>query len=180
MPEWTQEAYLKALRFAAEAHEGQAVPGTELPYLLHLSQVAMEVIAALRTEPTHDQDLAVQCALLHDTVEDTRTKVDQLQATFGPAVANGVSALTKDKALPKDRQMEDSLQRIRKQPTEIWMVKMADRITNLQPPPAHWSKEKARGYHDEAVRIRESLSAASPALRTRLLEKLDAYRILVG
>ncbi len=47
---WTPEGYLEALRFAAEAHAGQTVPGTNLPYLLHVTSVAMEVIAALRTE----------------------------------------------------------------------------------------------------------------------------------
>lgn len=35
-PNWSQETYLKACRFAAEAHQGQRFPGTELPYLYHL------------------------------------------------------------------------------------------------------------------------------------------------
>jgi len=47
----------------------------------------------------------------------------------------GVSALSKDEAVPKEKELEDSLHRIREQPAEILMVKLADRITNLQPPP---------------------------------------------
>ena len=176
MNEWTQEGYLKTLRFAAEVHGPQTVPGTGLPYLLHICLVSMEVIAALQTESAHNQELAVQCALLHDVLEDTQTTVDQLRAEFGSAVANGVSALSKDKALPKDQQLEDSLQRIREQPTEIWMVKMADRITNLQPPPAHWSREKASGYRHEAILIHRKLKDASPALAARLSQKIEAYR----
>ncbi len=175
MNEWTQDGYLKALSFAAEAHAGQVVPGTKLPYLLHVNLVAMEVIAALRRESVHDQELAVQCALLHDVVEDTEITLDQLRAAFGPAVANGVLALSKDKGLPKDQQLNDSLRRIREQPAEIWIVKLADRITNLQPPPAHWSREKISGYRDEAIVIHASLKDASEVLATRILQKIEAY-----
>jgi (p)ppGpp synthase/HD superfamily hydrolase len=119
---WTQENYVRALRFAAEAHAAQRVPGTNLPYLLHVASVTMEVIAALRTAPEHDQELAVQCALLHDVVEDTKTSVHQLRAVFGRAVADGVAALSKDEDLPPQEQMEDSLHRIREEPPEIWIV----------------------------------------------------------
>src|SRR5262245_42710648 len=113
---WTPDGYLAALRFAAEAHAGQTVPGTQLPYLLHVTSVAMEVIGAVRLEAERDEELAVQCALLHDVVEDTPTTLEQVRAAFGPSVAAGVAALSKDAALPKGEQLEDSLRRIREQP----------------------------------------------------------------
>lgn len=53
-----------------------------------------------------------------------------------------VGADQTDKWERKKLQMQDSLRRIKSQPREVWMVKMADRITNLQPPPGHWSEEK--------------------------------------
>ena len=172
---WSQDGYLKALRFAAKAHGTQTVPGTTLPYLSHVALVTMEVIAALRTESTHDQELAVQCALLHDVVEDTPTTIAQVRAVFGAAVADGVAALSKNKALPKEQQLPDSLKRIQGQPSEIWIVKLADRITNLQPPPAHWSREKIAQYRDEAVQIHGCLKQASPLLAGRLLQKIEVY-----
>jgi (p)ppGpp synthase/HD superfamily hydrolase len=175
---WTQEGYLKALRFAAEAHGAQTFPGTKLPYLLHVGLVCMEVIAALREEPAHDQELAVQCALLHDVVEDTPVTLDQVRTAFGAAVAAGVSALSKDPSLPKEGQLEDSLRRIRAQPQEVWMVKMADRITNLQAPPGHWSREKAAAYREEARLIHRQLHEASAALAARLAAKIEAYPTL--
>jgi len=184
---WSQDAYIAAWRFAAEAHwsdsHRQCVPGTDLPYLLHVGMVAMEVIAALAREAGVDGDLAVQCALLHDTLEDTATEYDELVAAFGPAVADGVRALTKDPAIGADlpkpqrkaRQMADSLERIRQQPKAVWMVKLADRITNLQPPPAHWSPEKVDAYRAEARTIHTALSGASPLLEARLAEKIAGY-----
>jgi hypothetical protein len=34
---WSQETYIKACQFAANAHKGQKVPGTNLPYVVHPS-----------------------------------------------------------------------------------------------------------------------------------------------
>ena len=44
---WDRELYIKACQFAAQAHLGQLIPGSNLPYLLHLNLVSMEIIAAL-------------------------------------------------------------------------------------------------------------------------------------
>ena len=172
---WSQDTYLETFRFAAEAHVGQLVPGTQISYILHLSAVAMEVIAALHDESGRDENLAVQCALLHDTIEDAGVTVAQVQERFGPAVAAGVSALTKNPSLPKDQRMADSLERIRRQPAEVWMVKLADRICNLQRPPDYWSAEKRHGYREEAREILNALGAANPYLAARLQSKVDAY-----
>mgnify|MGYP002629670150 CR=1 FL=1 len=170
-----QDRWVAAWRFAAAAHAPQRFPGTDLPYLLHLGMVAMEVKAAIAAEPGRNGDLAVLCALLHDTVEDTPVTQDDLAVRFGPAVAAGVGALTKNAELPKAERMPDSLRRIRDQPHEIWMVKLADRITNLQTPPTGWSVDKVRRYRHEAVAIRDALGAASPFLLTRIELKITAY-----
>lgn len=172
---WSQDTYTAACRFAAAAHLGQTVPGTDLPYLLHLSLVAMEVAAALRAEPRPDEELAMLCALLHDSVEDTEVTYEQVAAAFGRAVADGVLALTKDATLPKAEQMPDSLRRIRQQPQAVWLVKLADRIVNLQPPPRHWQAAKIAAYKVEARSIHAALAEASPLLAARLAAKIEAY-----
>jgi (p)ppGpp synthase/HD superfamily hydrolase len=184
---WCPDVALNAYRFASEAHWSdtlrQCVPGTDLPYLLHVGLVAMEVMAALAHEDGLDGNLAVQCAYLHDTLEDTETTYDDLLARFGAPVADGVRALTKDPAIGaghakserKALQMADSLTRIRSQPRAVWVVKLADRITNLQPPPPHWSREKIAAYRQEAGLILDALSGVSPFLDQRLRAKIVAY-----
>ncbi len=172
---WSQDRYTAASRFAAEAHFGQQLPGSELPYLLHVTDVAMEVLAALRAEPNHDEELAVLCALLHDTIEDTAVTYEQVEATFGATVAAGVQALSKNPALPKAEQMPDSLRRIREQPQAVWLVKLADRIVNLQQPPAYWQPQKIAAYRAEAGVILAALGAASPFLAARLAAKIEVY-----
>jgi (p)ppGpp synthase/HD superfamily hydrolase len=169
---WNQELFKKALDFAAKAHGAQLIPGSGLPYVVHVIKVASEVLTL--SEPC-DLDLAFTCALLHDTVEDAGITVEMIEQGFGAAVAAGVSALTKNEALPKDERMADSLARIAAQPREVAMVKLADRITNLEPPPAKWSAQKRQTYHAEAKVILARLGAASPELSARFEQKLKDY-----
>lgn len=168
------ETYLRALEFAARAHADQKTP-MGLPYVVHVSCVCMELIRALRAEQELDEDFAVTCALLHDVLEDTQTPPGDLRQEFGPRVLAAVQALTKNPDLPKDERMEDSLKRILQQSREVAMVKLADRITNLAPPPAHWTGYKIREYRKEAQRILEALGGASAFLAQRMEERLATY-----
>ncbi len=160
---WSQENYIRALNFAATAHKGQTAPGSDLPYIVHITLVAMEVIAALAYEDGLDGDLAVQCALLHDVIEDRGISHQKLAAEFGLQVANGVLALsTNDSLESKQEKMVDSLARIKAQPREIWLVKLADRITNLQPPPLHWDLIKVGRYREEGGKDFGSIDCGVP------------------
>ena len=176
---WTQDKYVQAWDFACLAHRGQtytgAVVGEFFEYVNHPAAVAMEVIHALAQHPEFDGNLAVQCALLHDTLEDTAVTYTQLCEHFGEPVADGVAALSKNPDLPKDQQMADSLERIRLQPKEVWLVKLADRISNLQYVPPHWQAEKVVKYRVEAQLILATLGDASPALARRLAEHIQCY-----
>lgn len=71
--------------------------------------------------------------------------------------------------------MLDSLERIKLQPKEVWCVKIADRITNLQPPPKHWTMEKKINYREEAKLILKSLRGANAFLERRLKRKIAEY-----
>jgi len=172
---WSQEKYIRAYHFAAKAHRRQLYPGTGLPYLMHLSFVSMEIIAALAVEEAAHPDLAVQCALLHDVIEDTNIKYEKVEEVFGKEVADGVEALTKNKKIKKAKRLEDSIDRIREQSHEVWMVKLADRISNLQIPPFDWSNEKIKSYWKSSKKIHKNLNSASPYLEKRLQEKIQNY-----
>lgn len=181
---WSQDEYIKAWDFATRAHAGQTFQsereGERLPYINHLAAVAMEVMAALSADQaprqsTEDVNLAVQCALLHDTLEDTSTSYDELQSIFGDAVANGVLALTKNCQLPKTERMADSLVRIQQCPQSVWWVKLADRITNLSEPPFTWSNSKKSAYRQEAMLILAALASSHVTLATRLQQKINIY-----
>lgn len=184
-PNWSQDIYVKAWDFATLAHHGQTyggpLEGQQFDYINHIGSVAMEVIWALNCTPNLDGNLAIQCALLHDSLEDTEASFENLAAEFGIKVAQGVRALTKDETLSTKReQMVDSLKRIKQQPVEVWMVKLADRITNLSAPPFYWTKEKKINYREEAILIHTELGSANRHLSDRILERIKNYQEFIG
>lgn len=172
-----QEKYQKAMRFAAEKHSNQKYPGSEANYMLHIANVTMEIIAAYAQNKNFDIELAVQVAALHDTIEDTDTTYEELLKIFGEKIADAVSALSKNEKLnSKAEQMQDSLARINKLEKETGMVKLVDRITNLQEPPAYWDKEKIKKYYEEAKVISENLKDKNDYLNKRLNLKIEDYK----
>ncbi len=173
----TQEIYQKAIKFAGEKHKNQKVPGTDANYLLHISNVAMEIILAHNENKDFDINYAIQLALLHDTLEDTKTEFSELKEQFGEKVALGIQALTKnDNLTSKKEKMTDSLNRINQLEKEVGIVKLADRITNLQEPPKFWGKDKILNYLNEAKLINEMLKNKNEYLNTRLKAKIVEYK----
>ena len=176
---FNQENYIKVLNFAASAHAEQKTP-KGLPYLAHITCVAMEVINACEKSQLEQSktDLAISCALLHDVIEDTNITYDEIYLKFGDKIANGVEALTKDKTLAsKQEQMKDSIERLLAQPYEVQMVKLADRITNLGIPPKHWDNEKIIKYQKEAGFILSCLGNSNIYLSKRL-EYFSSWKAL--
>jgi len=173
----TQTLYQEAIKFATAKHleKGQKVQGTDLPYIVHLSNVAMEILIASSNTSNFNLGFAVQVALLHDTIEDTLTDFEELENKFGIEVAKAVSALTKNSELPKEQQMQDSLARIKKLQPEVWAIKLADRITNLQKPPSDWDNSKKIKYQQEARTILKELKVGNEFLANRLEAKIEVY-----
>ncbi|WP_295220983.1 HD domain-containing protein [uncultured Chryseobacterium sp.] len=172
-----QDIYQTTIQFAAQRHTdiNQTIPGTNLPYVVHLSNVAMEILVASEQSESFNTGVAVQMALLHDVLEDTDATFEELSEKFGKAVAEGVLALTKNAELPKDERMANSLEKIKQQPKEVWAVKLADRITNLQKPPHFWTPEKIEKYRQEATMILNELCGGNTYLEYRLKRKIEEY-----
>lgn len=177
---WDIDLIRKAWSIATKAHDGQkyggAQPGEQIEYLNHIGGVTLEIMQALLHHPQADAELALACAILHDTVEDSEINPEYIFDQFGSSIAAGVTALSKSSRISnKEEAMLDSLHRIREQPHEVWMVKMADRIINLSPPPYYWDEPKIAAYRKEAQLIHRHLHEASGYLGSRLQDKINAY-----
>jgi (p)ppGpp synthase/HD superfamily hydrolase len=169
-----QENFIRLWNFASKAHAYQKVPASELPYLTHIGLVVMEVMAV--SDSIEDIELALSCAILHDTIEDTDIGYEDIVAISSKEIADGVLALTKNSTLEtKSLQMLDSLERIKKQKKSLWAVKLADRISNLQAPPSHWSTPKIKAYLEESKVILETLGSCNETLSMRLEDKIKDY-----
>lgn len=166
---------IDTIYYVTEKHGNQKLPGRQGSYMGHLFAVFTEVSSAHLAQPDFDLTLAQMLAALHDIIEDTPTSYDQLLSAYGRTIADGVQALSKDPTVDKTLQITDSLDRIRQQPREVWIVKLADRISNLRQPPSFWSDEKIIDYHQKAIEIGDALEGCHIYLENRLKEKIKAY-----
>ena len=101
------ELIQKAYVFAATAHAGQTRLSGE-PYLSHPLAVASILAEMGFDEPT------IAAGLLHDTVEDTKATIEELDENFGEEVADIVDGVTKISQITFENKEEAQAENIRK------------------------------------------------------------------
>ncbi len=89
-----RESIQRAYRVAEKAHEGQKRASGE-PYINHLLAVA-----AILAEYSMPADV-VAAGLLHDTIEDTSLRAEDLRRDFDDGIVNRVQGVTKLTQLPR-------------------------------------------------------------------------------
>lgn len=128
----------KAYQRAATAHEGQTRASGD-PYLIHCLAVA-QILSELRLDaPT------LAAALLHDVVEDTPIRLEDLEGEFGLEVARLVDGVTKLEKLPTNTDgMKEGKAGTREAETlrkiflamgndiRVVLIKLADRLHNMR------------------------------------------------
>src|ERR1700722_3263080 len=134
---------MKALSFAARKHRTQLRKGAEsTPYINHPIAVADLIV---RTGKILDGE-TIAAALLHDTVEDTETTFEELEAELGPVIAELVREDTDNKKLPKEERKRLQEEHAPALSPRARVVKIADKTSNLrdviQDPPAGWKLER--------------------------------------
>jgi GTP diphosphokinase / guanosine-3',5'-bis(diphosphate) 3'-diphosphatase len=145
---------LKALSFAAYKHRHQRRKGSKaIPYINHPIAVADLLV---RTGNISDPEV-IATALLHDTIEDTRTTKKKLKAEFGTAISRLVLELSDDKSLPKKKRKRRQVEHASSLSPRARIVKLADKICNLRDvvrdPPAKWSLKRKQHYFDWAKEV---------------------------
>ena len=158
-------ALLRALHFAADKHRDQRRKGAEAsPYINHPIEVA-EILARVGGVT----DVAtLQAAILHDTLEDTQTNSEELEAAFGSEVRAVVEEITDDKRLPKAERKRLQIEHAPHLSARAKLVKIADKISNvrsiIQTPPAEWPLERKQEYLDWSARVVAGCLGCNPAL----------------
>ena len=121
----------KAYLFANEKHKGQLRKSGD-PYITHCLGVAM-ILAKLNTGPK-----TICAGLLHDVIEDTPTKIEEVTSEFSSEVAQLVEALTKVTRLSDYQNVEFTSENHRKifvamaKDVRVILVKLADRLHNMR------------------------------------------------
>ncbi len=164
-------AVARALDFAARKHAHQRRKGIRAePYVNHLTEVAL-----LLAEASGGSDPAlVMAGLLHDTIEDTETTLEELREAFGEDVASLVAEVTDDTTLPREERKRRQVQSAPSRSQRARMIKLADKTANLhsiyESPPVGWSGRRKREY---VAWAREVAAACGPT-DSRLQKAFEA------
>lgn len=124
-----EELIVKAYNFAEKAHEGQKRMSGDL-YFVHAFETA-KILAKLGMDAK-----TISAGLLHDVLEDTQIKEEQLKKEFGDEIAFLVKGVTKLGTL-KYRGHERHVESLRKffvamaNDLRVVIIKFADRLHNL-------------------------------------------------
>lgn len=125
---------IKALQFATKMHEEQVRKYTGEAYITHPVAVADLVEAYLDEKGFSEEEvmMAIQVAILHDTVEDTVATMEDIEALFGPEIAKGVWFMTKTPDYVGNRKFRKELceMRLREAPEIIRILKTCDMFHN--------------------------------------------------
>jgi guanosine-3',5'-bis(diphosphate) 3'-pyrophosphohydrolase len=145
-----QNIIQRALAFAKKKHAGQFRADKKTPYIAH----PIRVVKILKKfKKSHRMDELVAAALLHDTLEDTKTGIEEIRREFGETVALLVVQLTNDlwaiKNLGKKKYHSEKLSSIDKMSSWALTIKLADRLDNISdlnkfPRGKKWSKEYSK------------------------------------
>jgi guanosine-3',5'-bis(diphosphate) 3'-pyrophosphohydrolase len=159
---------LKAVAFAASKHRDQRRKDADAsPYINHPIALAEVLWAEGRVR----DPAVIAAALLHDTIEDTETRLDELAGAFGAEVAAIVEEVTDVKWLKKRSRKVLQLARASRASSGAKLVKLADKICNLRDiiasPPAGWSLERKQEYFDWAKSVIEQIRGTNARLERR-------------
>ncbi len=155
---------LRAYEFAKNAHIDQK-RATGEPYIIH-PVAATKILLDLQLD-----DNTLAAALLHDTVEDTDTSLEDIRQEFGQEVMHLVDGVTKLSRISYSSQEEEQAQNFRKmflamaKDIRVVLIKLADRLHNM----------RTMKYKDPDKQIstaRETLDIYAP-----LAHRLGIYKI---
>lgn len=166
---------IEAVNFAAIKHRDQRRKDeSKSPYINHPIHVMRTLSICGVTD-----SVVLSAAVLHDTIEDTKTTEEELKENFGEEITNIVLECSDDKKIrstAKRKQLQ--LEHSTKASNKAKLVKAADKYSNLSDliynPPPSWSKEEIRGYFIWSYCVFNNIKGVNKKLDT-LLE--DIFKV---
>lgn len=156
---------LKALAFAAHKHRDQRRKDKNAsPYINHPIALAN----VLCNEGGISDENVLCAALLHDTVEDTKTTPAELTENFGKIISDIVKEVTDNKRISKAKRKQLQIEHAAHASHEAKLVKLADKISNLRDivarPPVGWDIRRKQKYFDWAKAVVDQLRGTNATL----------------
>ena len=173
----SNQLILKAARFAAYKHRNQRRKDEErTPYINHPISVA-NIISEIGN--VEDPEV-LAAALLHDTIEDTDTKPEELIDNFGERVCNLVQEVTDDKTLPKLERKQRQIDHAKEISEGAALIKLGDKISNVtditDTPPTDWDSNRRLDYFEWAEKVINNCSKVNNSLEKYFKDSIQKGR----
>ncbi len=170
-----------ALAFVSDKHKNQRRKNFEsYPYINHPISVANVLV---KDGNVKDLDLLI-AAILHDTLEDTKTTFEELTDKFGASVSAIVQEVTDDKTLTKNERKLLQIERARNLSPQSKQLRIADKICNVcdvaMQPPVDWSFERQKDYLDWSEKVVKNCLGVNLALELEYYKTLSEAREILG
>uniref|UniRef100_A0A0N5AHV0 Ferrochelatase n=1 Tax=Syphacia muris TaxID=451379 RepID=A0A0N5AHV0_9BILA len=160
---------LKACDFAAKKHRFQKRKDLQqTPYINHPIGVAN----ILANEGDVTDPSTIVAALLHDTVEDTDTTLEEIQQVFGKKIRDIVDECTDDKSLSRDARKQAQIDNAASHCFEAKLVHLADKLYNLRDlernPPVNWDYLRKKEYTKWSKEVVSRLKGTNDKIEVEL------------
>ena len=167
----------KALAFATEKHKNHTRQDKEKsPYIVH--PIAVRHILSDVGGVEDPEVLAA--ALLHDTIEDTETTVDELIDNFGERVCSLVQEVTDDKTLPRLQRKQRQIDHAKEISEGAALIKLGDKISNVtditNTPPTNWDSNRRLEYFDWAEKVINNCPKVNTSLENHFKDSIQKGR----
>ncbi|SRR5581483_5442259 len=164
------------VEFAAEKHRLQTRKNAEkTPYISHPIGVAHHL---MNIGEVRDVSIII-AALLHDTLEDTRTTFEEIEGSFGKQVAEYVREVTDDRSLATEERKRHQIVSAANKSKGAAQIKLADKLYNLndllENPPKDWTQSRIDRYYEWAQSVINRLPKANDKLLSAVDEVIDSY-----
>ncbi len=116
----------KAIIFATLKHKSQTRKGTDIPYIVHPMEV-MQILTAMGMN-----EKTIIAGILHDTLEDTGTKPEEIKELFGEDVLCLVQSESEDKSKTWKERKQRTIDEIKTSSLEVCAVCLADKLSNVR------------------------------------------------
>lgn len=132
MMDWIKEQMVHkqrlntAIEFATKKHSGQFRKSTAIPYILHPLEV-LQILYSMRADTN-----VMIAGVLHDTVEDTDTTLDEIRELFGNDVTELVASNSEDKSKTWDERKQHTIDDLAGANKRVKMLIMADKLSNIR------------------------------------------------
>lgn len=175
-PRANEDLLRRAYVYGARMHEGQFRRSGD-PYFSHPVAVA-EILTEMRLD-----DATIVTALLHDTIEDTRSTYSEVETEFGREIAgllDGVTKLTNLQLSSTETRQAENFRKLfmaMSKDLRVILVKLADRLHNMR-------TIRSLDHEKQAKKARETMDIFAPLAgrmgMQEMREELEdlAFRVL--